>query len=162
MNLKLILISLALVLLSTLTTPCKADTKEIQCLTLAIHNEARGESLVGKAAVAQVIINRKNHPSFPDTICKVIKQKNQFSWYKGNLKPFQKLLNADLRGLNQKDREAYQEAKLVAQKAFYGIPEYNPKLKDSLYFVHKSVTKKQQPWLTKLKLKARIGNHRFY
>lgn len=140
----------------------KQDNQEINCLTVALFKEARGESLTGKAAVAQVILNRTEHSSFPDSICKVIKQKNQFSWYKGNTRDFQKLLKGDLRGFKSKDIEAYQDAKQIALKAFYGLPEYNPKLSKALYFVHKRVTYLQQPWLRNLKLKAIIGNHKFY
>ena len=32
-------------------------------------------------AVAQVVLNRVKSPDFPDTVCGVVKQSNQFSWY---------------------------------------------------------------------------------
>jgi spore germination cell wall hydrolase CwlJ-like protein len=47
---------------------------ELYCLTEAIYFEARGESINGQIAVAEVIINRVNSPIFPNTICGVIKQ----------------------------------------------------------------------------------------
>ena len=50
-------------------------------LAHAIVYEARGESLLGQAAVAHVILNRSQHPDFPDTIPSVIKQPKQFSFY---------------------------------------------------------------------------------
>lgn len=68
------------IMLTAFYTIAKAD--ETKCLAEAIYREARGESLVGQLAVAQTIINRKNHPNFPDSICKVVFQKNQFSWTK--------------------------------------------------------------------------------
>lgn len=41
--------------------------------------EARGEPLAGQHMVGQVILNRVESEEFPDTICEVIKQKNQFA-----------------------------------------------------------------------------------
>lgn len=45
-----------------------------RCLTQAIYYEAATESDAGKAAVAQVILNRMKHPAYPDTVCGVIYQ----------------------------------------------------------------------------------------
>jgi N-acetylmuramoyl-L-alanine amidase len=53
----------------------------IICLTAAIYHEARGEPLIGQRAVAEVIINRVESKHWPNTICEVVKQKNQFSFY---------------------------------------------------------------------------------
>jgi len=46
------------------------------CLAMAIYHEARGESLIGRQAVAEVVINRAEDSS----ICKVVFAPNQFSW----------------------------------------------------------------------------------
>lgn len=53
----------------------------LMCLTLAIYHEARGEPLLGQMAVAEVIMNRVNHRSWPNTVCGVVKQKAQFAFY---------------------------------------------------------------------------------
>lgn len=45
-----------------------------RCLTQAIYYEAATESDAGKAAVAQVILNRMRHPAYPDSICAVVYQ----------------------------------------------------------------------------------------
>src|SRR3546814_2671450 len=45
-----------------------------RCLTQAIYYEAATESDAGKAAVAQVILNRMKHPAYPNTLCGVIYQ----------------------------------------------------------------------------------------
>jgi len=45
-----------------------------RCLTKAIYFEARGESLAGQVAVAEVILNRKDSSAYPDTICAVVRQ----------------------------------------------------------------------------------------
>ena len=55
-------------------------TAEKKCLTDNIYHEARGEGVIGWKAVAAVTINRTRHYNFPDTICKVVYQKGQFSW----------------------------------------------------------------------------------
>ena len=44
------------------------------CLAEAIYFEARGEGLIGKAAVAQVVINRVASSYYADTICGVTKE----------------------------------------------------------------------------------------
>jgi spore germination cell wall hydrolase CwlJ-like protein len=48
--------------------------RDLDCLTQAVYYEARGESDRGQAAVAQVVLNRVRHPSFPKTICAVVFQ----------------------------------------------------------------------------------------
>ncbi len=51
---------------------------EQQCLASGIYFEARGESLKGQAAVAQVILNRVRNPTYPNTICGVVYQNKQW------------------------------------------------------------------------------------
>jgi len=58
------------------------------CLAMNVYYEARGEGMMGKYAVAQVVMNRVEHDNFPDTVCEVVKQRRstelhqcQFSWY---------------------------------------------------------------------------------
>ncbi|THV16623.1 cell wall hydrolase [Rhizobium rhizophilum] len=48
--------------------------KEQKCLAEGIYFEARGESVKGQAAVAQVILNRVRNPHYPDSICGVVYQ----------------------------------------------------------------------------------------
>ncbi|MBD3730201.1 MAG: cell wall hydrolase [Sphingomonadales bacterium] len=45
-----------------------------QCLSLAVYYEAASESLEGQRAVAQVVLNRVAHPSYPDSVCGVVFQ----------------------------------------------------------------------------------------
>lgn len=45
-----------------------------QCLSEALYFEARGESIKGQFAVAEVILNRVDSPSFPNTVCGVVHQ----------------------------------------------------------------------------------------
>jgi len=54
--------------------------RSIDCLARNVYYEARGESLAGQYAVAEVTMNRKAHPRFPSTVCEVVYQKEAFSW----------------------------------------------------------------------------------
>jgi spore germination cell wall hydrolase CwlJ-like protein len=51
---------------------------EQKCLASAIYFEARGESLRGQAAVAQVVLNRVRNPAYPSTICGVVYQNDNW------------------------------------------------------------------------------------
>ncbi|HEX4180025.1 MAG TPA: cell wall hydrolase [Caulobacteraceae bacterium] len=45
-----------------------------QCLTQAIYYEAGFEPAQGRAAVAQIVLNRLRHPAFPKSVCGVVFQ----------------------------------------------------------------------------------------
>ena len=47
-------------------------------LANAIYFEARGESAKGQAAVAQVVLNRVRNPAYPNTICGVVYQNDNW------------------------------------------------------------------------------------
>lgn len=48
--------------------------RALKCLTDAIYYEAANEPDAGQQAVAQVILNRMRHPSYPNSVCGVIYQ----------------------------------------------------------------------------------------
>ncbi len=50
------------------------NSRALQCLTSAIYYEAGLEPDAGQRAVAQVVLNRVRHPSYPGTVCGVIFQ----------------------------------------------------------------------------------------
>lgn len=54
--------------------PAASGGAEWQCLTEALYFEARGESVKGLFAVAEVILNRVDSPAFPNSICGVVNQ----------------------------------------------------------------------------------------
>lgn len=51
-----------------------AAGRDVDCLSKAVYYEARGESLAGQQAVAQVVLNRARHPGFPKSVCAVVFQ----------------------------------------------------------------------------------------
>jgi hypothetical protein len=50
------------------------DKRELDCLAQAIYFEARGEPHDGQLAVAQVVLNRAGSKHWPDTVCGVVYQ----------------------------------------------------------------------------------------
>ncbi|NQZ53263.1 MAG: cell wall hydrolase [Piscirickettsiaceae bacterium] len=53
----------------------------LTCMAMAIYFEARGEPLEAQMRVADTIMNRVHSKRFPNTVCGVVKQKHQFSFY---------------------------------------------------------------------------------
>lgn len=71
--------------------------EETYCMAQNVYYEARGESLKGKQAVGNVVLNRVKHKKYPNTICgvvyearkwegKIIRDMCQFAWYCDGLK----------------------------------------------------------------------------
>ena len=54
-------------------------SQNVELLARAVNGEARGEVYEGQVAVAAVILNRVDHPSFPNTIAGVIYQPGAFT-----------------------------------------------------------------------------------
>ncbi|WP_417262127.1 cell wall hydrolase [Celeribacter sp.] len=54
--------------------PAAQGGEQWQCLAEALYFEARGESVKGQFAVAEVILNRVSSPAFPNTVCGVVHQ----------------------------------------------------------------------------------------
>lgn len=54
--------------------PAPKGGAEWQCLAEALYFEARGESVKGQFAVAEVILNRASSNNYPDSVCGVIHQ----------------------------------------------------------------------------------------
>ena len=113
--------------------------QNVRCLAEAVYREARGETYRGQLAVAQTVINRTRVAIFPNSICKVVFQKGQFSWTQG--------WRNDWRA----DHHSYQVAR-VALMGSHSMRDFN-----ALYFHNTSV----KPGWNKKKI-ARIGNHIFY
>lgn len=63
----------------TSSTANSYNQSERNLLARAINGEARGEPLEGQVAVGAVILNRVDHPSFPNTIAGVVYQPGAFT-----------------------------------------------------------------------------------
>ncbi len=122
------------------------STKDLYCLTKNIYHEARGESQLGKIAVAQVTLNRVNSNSrWPNTVCDVVYQQvkgvPQFSWTAMNVKIA--------------DSRAWEEAKQIA----YGVLSGTLFIKNFTFthFHNTTIQHGQNKRGHKI-----IGNHVFY
>ena len=127
--------------------------RQLACLSKNIYHEAGSEPFEGKAAVAQVTINRANSGSFSGDICKVIYQKNivyskvlcQFSWVCDRETTFKPV-----------NKAAYAESEAVAKKVL--LEGFTlPSLKNALYFHGDYINPN---WGKKPV--AHIGRHIFY
>lgn len=122
------------------------DAKEVHCLAEAIYHEARGEPFAGKEAVAIVVLNRKAHPEFPDTICKVVHEKGQFQWVGRQKTP----------KLNQQYIESVVIANAAMEKYSMGEAFGPIAVKRATHF---SVGGFKYP---RLRFSGKVGNHKFY
>lgn len=128
-------------------------TKEWQCMAEALYFEARGESVKGQFAVAEVIQNRAEHSAFPESVCGVINQGTA----SGRKYQCQFTYNCD--GLSDKIREhgAYERVGKVADLLLSGAPA---ELTDGATHYH---TKAVSPrWARVFERTATIGVHHFY
>lgn len=55
------------------------NSADYELLARIISAEARGETYLGQVAVGAVVLNRVEHPSFPDTVSGVVYQSGAFS-----------------------------------------------------------------------------------
>ncbi len=125
--------------------------KELACLTEAIYFEARGESINGQIAVAEVIINRADSPIFPNSICEVIKQGAQ------NLNRCQFSYKCDGQPEYMNERKAKKRAADVAILLMKG-----ERRAISGNATHYHADYVDPYWASKLKKTATVGTHIFY
>jgi len=85
----------------------------LNCLAAAVYYEARGESVAGRAAVAQVVLNRTRRAGYPKSICAVVYQGAQ----RGDCQ-FSFVCNGAMRG--PRERFAWLDARRVAARALGG------------------------------------------
>lgn len=158
-------ILLALLLVLTLVPaveisnlPLHKQITATKCLAANIFYEARGETQEGMKAVAAVTLNRASSKLYPSGVCSVVFQRKQFSWtHQQSFKDIQKVLQGDTSDLNQKDRQAYLQVVIVAQKPSKELTAVLPK--GSLWY-HASYVKPL--WAKGMQKVKRVGVHIFY
>jgi spore germination cell wall hydrolase CwlJ-like protein len=137
----------SLLLSRNLETPVnvQALNNEITCLAKTIYFESRNQPQEGQIAVAEVVLARVKSNKFPNTICGVIKQPSQFSWYQANKK------------LEMKNKKAKNKAYEIAIKVI--TRTYTPEVPTALFYHNDSV---KPAWAKKLVVVKTIKNHTFY
>ena len=133
------------------------DRQERDCIAETIYFEARGEGIVGMQAVASVMKERKDHPDYPATYCKISKQPWQFS-FRHEGKPSLKLLEKRIERLPEQDKVMLQEAKKIAERMLLGA--FRGILPRGTVFYHAKYVKPS--WSKKMQRVAVIGQHVFY
>lgn len=63
----------------TAPEPAAAPADEIECMARAMYFESNRSSRDGMIAVGSVVMNRVESDAYPDTVCGVVGQKNQFA-----------------------------------------------------------------------------------
>jgi hypothetical protein len=122
-----------------------------QCLAEALYFEARGESLKGQIAVAEVILNRAESSRFPNTVCGVIRQGT------GRKYACQFTYTCDGHPENINDPSSYKRVGKVARMMLDGAPR---NLSGGALFYH--TTAVNPSWARKFQRTARLGVHLFY
>ncbi len=126
-------------------------TKQWRCLTEALYFEARGENLVGQVAVAEVILNRVDSKSYPNSVCGVIQQGQSTR----NGCQFSFICDGKVEHIG--DRETFEKLGKVAWVMLAGKPRI---LTGKATHYHNSSVLPR--WAKRLVRTARIGDHIFY
>ena len=127
------------------------DAETRRCLTQAIYYEARNQSVAGRLAVADVVLNRVDNPRYPGTVCGVVFQGSQrrtgcqFSFTCDGS------MNARI------ERRAMVEAQTLATAVLGG---FRLELTDGATNYH--ATYVNPYWAPTLTKTARVGDHVFY
>ncbi len=129
----------------------KGAERELHCLTEAIYYEARGESIEGQIAVAEVIINRVDSKRYPDSVCGVVSQGEE------RLNSCQFSYKCDGEPERMSDKNARHRARDVAILILKGERR---SLTDRATHYH--ATYVNPYWSKKLKKTAQHGTHVFY
>jgi len=132
--------------------PIATGGQEWQCLTEALYFEARGESIPGIFAVAEVILNRRDSTKFPSSVCKVISQGVR----KGS-RACQFSYKCD--GASEVYHEKQAQA-LVAKIAQIVLDQRAPLLTSGATYYHANFVSPR--WARKFTNTAVIGKHLFY
>lgn len=132
--------------------PVVFSAKEQTCLANAIYFEARGESLRGQAAVAQVVLNRVRNPAYPKTICGVVYQND-------NLKNrCQFSFACDGKKDRIANRKVYKTAQDIAMAVTAG-KIFLPEVASSTHYYAQYVKPR---WARSMEKMKKIGLHIFY
>jgi len=135
----------------------KVANTERGCLAQAIYHEARGESVDGQWAVANVIVNRALSGKFPATLCGVIYQNVQKGFHR-----CQFTFACDGNSDAPRERAAWSRSTAIAAKVYaeYAQGIKVPTLPRSALFYHTNAVRPS--WSNVYTQVAQIGSHVFY
>ena len=125
--------------------------KNWECLANAIYFEARGETVKGQYAVAEVILNRVASKSYPDSVCEVVSQGSSMR----NACQFSFMCDGKAEYIGEP--LAFSQSAKIAKIMLNGAPR--ELTKGALFYHAKSVSPR---WIKKMHRTATIGYHHFY
>jgi hypothetical protein len=130
---------------------------ERDCLAQAIYHEARGESLDGQLAVANVIVNRARSGKFPGSLCGVIYQNADKGRYR-----CQFTFACDGRDDTPGERRAWARSQELAREIYaeYATGEEIGVLPGSALYYH--TTAVSPSWSHTFSRVAAVDSHIFY
>ncbi|WP_147125489.1 cell wall hydrolase [Shimia ponticola] len=131
--------------------PVAKGGKQWECLAEALYFEARGETVRGQFAVAEVILNRVRSTAFPNSICKVINQGT------GRKFACQFTYTCDGKAETIHEPRAYEMVGKVARLAMDGGAG---DLTDGALYYHTTAVRPR--WSRVFEHTATIGVHKFY
>ena len=131
--------------------PSPKRSKEWACLAEALYFEARGESVKGIYAVAEVILNRVDDPRYPASVCGVVNQGT------GEKYRCQFTYTCDGRPETIADQRAYDRVGKIAGVMMSG--KARALTRGATHYHTKSVKPK---WSRVFPRTATIGYHHFY
>lgn len=131
--------------------PKASGGKQWRCLAEALYFEARGESVKGQFAVAEVIMNRVASSRYPDTVCDVINQGT------GKKYACQFTYTCDGKAEVIHEPRAFQNVAKIAKVMVDGAPI--DLTKGATHYHTKSVSPR---WARTYPRTATIGYHHFY
>jgi N-acetylmuramoyl-L-alanine amidase len=141
---------------SPVAVPSPAVVSQLEtynCMYSVVLHEAEGESIKGKQAVADVVINRLRHKNYPSSVCEVVQQHKQFSNISKTLsKATGRLYTASTAKVNA-------EIASVAYSALQAVLNGSGTGMAALYYHSTNV---KPYWSKHKKLVTIIGKHRFY
>ncbi|MBS0124545.1 cell wall hydrolase [Aestuariicoccus sp. KMU-90] len=131
--------------------PAAKGGQEWRCLAEALYFEARGETVKGQFAVAEVIMNRVDSPRFPDSVCDVVHQGT------GRKYACQFTYTCDGQPEQIAEPDAWERVGKVARAVLRGAPRA---LTDGATHYH--TTAVAPKWSRTYTRTASIGTHLFY
>jgi N-acetylmuramoyl-L-alanine amidase len=118
------------------------------CLMSAIFFEARDQTVSGMEMVAEVVMNRVEHPDFPDDVCDVVYSPSQFSF-----------ANNGYKSLYEYQEPLDREARVVAREVALAFLDGHRLGATSTHYHTQAVAPR---WRKHFVLDGRVGDHVFY
>ena len=128
--------------------------EDLTCLARNIYFEARGESVAGQFAVAEVTMNRVESTRFPDTVCTVVHEQR---WDRIRKRKVGAFSWTELDYLSKPKGKPWKRATEVAVAAYDKQEEL--KVPGALFYHAERITPR---WSKSKKMVAKIGSHKFY